>query len=86
MAEVSGIVNSDSQGNPIVEGQRVEKGQLIGMFRFGGSSHCFIFDRNIKGLEFNDSIYQRVENAVTGVNESVLQKVRTPLAFVSKAK
>jgi hypothetical protein len=56
------------------------------MFRFGGSSHCFIFDRNIKGLEFNDSIYHRVENQVTGVNESVLQLVRTPLAYVSKAK
>lgn len=39
MAEISGIVNS------VKEGQRIEKGELLGMFRFGGSSHAIIFDK-----------------------------------------
>ncbi|KAK7416858.1 hypothetical protein QQX98_004916 [Neonectria punicea] len=32
----------------VKEGQRVEKGQEIGMFHFGGSSHCLIFRKGVK--------------------------------------
>uniref|UniRef100_A0A1J3CBH7 Phosphatidylserine decarboxylase proenzyme 3 n=1 Tax=Noccaea caerulescens TaxID=107243 RepID=A0A1J3CBH7_NOCCA len=76
MAEVSGIVNL------VKEGDRIEKGALLGMFRFGGSSHAFVFDRNAKNLRFDDSIAQRRLNPTTGVEESLIQLVRTPLAYV----
>ena len=74
---ISGIVNN------VKEGSRIEKGDLLGMFRFGGSSHAYIFDKNAQNLTFSDSIYKRVRNNKTGVDESVIQPVRTPLAYVS---
>ena len=52
MGEVSSCV-------PIVkEGDYVKKGQPIGKFEFGGSSHVIIFDRRVN-LEFNNQIYDR---------------------------
>jgi phosphatidylserine decarboxylase len=33
-------------------GERVEKGQQLGMFHFGGSTHCLIFRRGVN-LEFD---------------------------------
>lgn len=77
MAEVSGIVNN------VKEGQRIEKGELLGMFRFGGSSHAIIFDKNAQNLTFSDTIYTRSKSSKTRVDESVIQLVRTPLAYVS---
>lgn len=76
MAEVSGI------DNRVKEGDRIEKGALLGMFRFGGSSHAYIFDNKVRGLKFADGIYQRAFNEDTGVWESVKQNVRTVLATV----
>lgn len=46
MVEVSGCRNM------VKEGQHVEKGELLGMFEFGGSSHALVFDRRAK-LAFN---------------------------------
>jgi phosphatidylserine decarboxylase len=46
MVEVSGCRNM------VKEGQHVEKGELLGMFEFGGSSHALVFDRKAK-LAFN---------------------------------
>jgi phosphatidylserine decarboxylase len=77
MSEVSGIKNL------VQEGQRINKGDLLGYFRFGGSSHVIIFDRNASNLRFNSSIHERVTNPTTGISESTLQKVRSPLAWVS---
>lgn len=77
MAEVSGIQNL------VKEGQRINKGDLLGYFRFGGSSHAIIFDNKASNLRFNDSIYKRKLNQNTRIYESVLQKVRSPLAWVS---
>lgn len=34
------------------EGQRVEKGQQIGMFHFGGSSHCLVFQKHVPLTDF----------------------------------
>jgi len=34
------------------EGQRVRKGDQIGMFHFGGSTHCLMFRAEVK-LEFD---------------------------------
>lgn len=53
MAEVSGIKNL------MKEGQTIRKGDLLGYFRFGGSSHTIIFDKKASNLRFNDSIYRR---------------------------
>jgi phosphatidylserine decarboxylase len=77
MVEVSGIKNL------VQEGQRINKGDLLGYFRFGGSSHTIIFDRNASNLRFNPSISERVLNPSTGLYETTLQKVRSPLAWVS---
>lgn len=77
MAEVSGIKNL------VQEGQRINKGDLLGYFRFGGSSHAIIFDRNASNLTFNPSIYERSLNPSSETFESVIQKVRSPLAWVS---
>ena len=46
MAEVSSCQITAS------EGQRVRKGEQIGMFHFGGSTHCLIFRPGVK-LEFD---------------------------------
>ena len=32
----------------VYRGQRVSKGDQLGMFHFGGSTHCLIFDRQVK--------------------------------------
>ncbi len=77
MAEVSGIKNL------MKEGQTIRKGDLLGYFRFGGSSHTIIFDKKASNLRFNDSIYRRELNKDTQIYESLLQKVRSPLAWVS---
>jgi phosphatidylserine decarboxylase len=36
----------------VYEGQHVEKGEELGMFHFGGSTHCLIFRPEVK-LEFD---------------------------------
>ena len=36
----------------VYEGQRVRKGDQIGMFHYGGSTHCLIFGPDVK-LEFD---------------------------------
>ena len=77
MAEVSGVKNL------VKEGQRVNKGDLLGYFRFGGSSHVIIFGNKAANLRFNESIYERKFNPTTGTSSSLLQKVCSPLAWVS---
>jgi phosphatidylserine decarboxylase len=46
MAEVS------SNEVTVYEGQHVQKGDELGMFHFGGSTHCLIFRPGVK-LEFD---------------------------------
>jgi phosphatidylserine decarboxylase len=70
MVEVSGIHQN------IKEGQHVEKGGLLGMFRFGGSTHVIIFDNKAQNLEFH-GIYDRDSKG-----QSVKQLVRSVLATV----
>jgi phosphatidylserine decarboxylase len=43
MAEVSSCVLVDQEGNSLKEGQKVEKGDQLGYFQFGGSTHCLVF-------------------------------------------
>jgi phosphatidylserine decarboxylase len=50
MAEVSSC-------NPtVIEGQHLKKGDQLGYFEFGGSSHAIIFDENLN-LEFVPGIH-----------------------------
>lgn len=71
MAEVSGIKQY------ITEGQYIKKGDLLGMFRFGGSSHAFVFDKVAAPyLQFH-GIYDREPDG-----SSVKQMVRSVLATV----
>lgn len=56
MNEVSG------KKNVVREGQRVNKGDLLGYFRFGGSSHVVIFGNKASNLRFNKSIFERKYN------------------------
>lgn len=50
MAEVSGVIDK-LEGRV---GTKIHKGELMGMFQFGGSSHAFVFERKAAqaGLHF----------------------------------
>ena len=43
MGEVSSCLSIDSDGRPLKVGQRVQKGDQLGYFQFGGSTHCLAF-------------------------------------------
>ena len=43
MAEVSSCVLVDKTGQPLKEGQHLMKGDQVGYFQFGGSTHCLVF-------------------------------------------
>jgi phosphatidylserine decarboxylase len=43
MCEVSSCRVMGADGKPLKEGQRVKKGDQIGYFQFGGSTHCLVF-------------------------------------------
>lgn len=47
MAEVSSNVLVNLDGTPLEEGQHVNKGDQIGYFQFGGSTHCLVFGPNV---------------------------------------
>jgi phosphatidylserine decarboxylase len=66
MIEVSGIKNL------VEEGQRINKGDLLGYFRFGNSSHVIIFDRKASTQRFNESINERKLSTKTNTYESLL--------------
>lgn len=43
MAEVSSCVLERENGKPLEEGQPIKKGEQLGYFQFGGSTHCLVF-------------------------------------------
>ena len=51
MAEVSGCQPT------VIEGQKIAKGDQLGYFQFGGSSHVVIFDKAFE-LSFNPAIHK----------------------------
>ncbi|KAF1832741.1 hypothetical protein BDW02DRAFT_554148 [Decorospora gaudefroyi] len=59
----------------VKEGQHVSKGDEIGMFHYGGSSHCVIFEKGVELDEFPDT-KNRQQNV----------PVRSKLAVVKKSK
>jgi phosphatidylserine decarboxylase len=58
----------------VKEGQHVKKGDEIGMFHYGGSTHCVLFRKGVELDEFPDT--ENVEHNVP---------VRSKLAVVKKA-
>lgn len=76
MAEVSGVQIFKKAG------EDVKKGELIGQFRFGGSSHCVIFDKNCV-LDFSpslkDAYYWDIRQQIYLSDKRL---VRSPLARV----
>ncbi|HET9257588.1 MAG TPA: phosphatidylserine decarboxylase family protein [Pseudonocardiaceae bacterium] len=70
MAEVSSCEISVSPG------QHVDKGQTLGMFHFGGSTHCLVFRADVN-LEFN------FYGETPGLDANNL-RVRTPIATVRR--
>jgi phosphatidylserine decarboxylase len=47
MAEVSSCLLVGPDGTPLTEGQHVDKGDQIGYFQFGGSTHCLVFRKGV---------------------------------------
>ena len=51
MAEVSSI------NSTVIEGQKIEKGDQLGYFAFGGSSYVMVFDKNME-MEFDEDTFK----------------------------
>ncbi|HKR66801.1 MAG TPA: phosphatidylserine decarboxylase family protein [Thermoanaerobaculia bacterium] len=47
MAEVSTCILALADGTPLEEGMHVTKGEQIGYFQFGGSTHCLVFAKGV---------------------------------------
>ncbi len=72
MAEVSSCMLS------VKEGQRVKKGDEVGFFQFGGSTHCLVFRRGVIG-EF---ALQAIPQGENGANSTIV-KVNSLLAIAN---
>jgi phosphatidylserine decarboxylase len=78
MAEVSSCVLRDAQGSELQEGQHVRKGDQLGYFQFGGSTHCLVFRRQV-GLKFVPDAHPKGPHA----SKSKVLRVNSRLAMVS---
>lgn len=70
MAEVSSCLLVGPDGEPLKEGQRVKKGDQIGYFQFGGSTHCLVFRPGVISEFALDAIPQG-ENGANSANVEV---------------
>ena len=78
MAEVSSCVLVDQEGNSLKEGQKVKKGDQLGYFQFGGSTHCLVFRPGVT-LEFAVEAIPQGEHG----QASPVVKVNSLLAIAS---
>ena len=61
---------------PVCQGQHLRKGDQIGMFHYGGSTHCLIFRPDVK-LEFDHHGQKRGLHAANiNVNARIATVVR----------
>lgn len=67
-----GMVEVSSCEATVVEGQRVKKGDQIGMFHYGGSTHCLVFRPGTK-IVFSDAVLRSLKDGKSTVliNSSV---------------
>lgn len=78
MAEVSSCMFVGGDGQPLKEGQHVKKGDQVGYFQFGGSTHCLVFRPGvISGFMLN-----AIPQGENGENSTIVQ-VNSLLATVS---
>lgn len=75
MAEVSSCVLQGANGKPLKKGQRVKKGEQIGFFQFGGSTHCLVFGPGV----ISEFALQAIPQGENG-SESGIVKVNSFLA------
>jgi len=75
MAEVSSCILRRADGSPLNEGQRVKKGEQIGYFQFGGSTHCIMFRAGV----ISEFALQAIPQGENG-SESGVVKVNSFLA------
>jgi phosphatidylserine decarboxylase len=78
MAEVSSCLLVGSDGEPLKEGHRVKKGDQIGYFQFGGSTHCLVFRPGV----ISEFAIQAIPQGENGANSAIV-KVNSFLAKAS---
>jgi phosphatidylserine decarboxylase len=78
MAEVSSCQLIDSNGQLLKEGQRVQKGDQVGYFQFGGSTHCLVFRPGV----ISHFVLGAIPQGENSVNSS-LMKVNSLLAIAT---
>jgi len=71
MTEISSCVPSKAKG------QKVKKGEHIGNFAYGGSSHAMVFQKSAE-LSFNKNLYGNKD----GTKQGNTQKLSAYLAHV----
>ena len=72
MAEVSGCVSE------VKIGKKVKKGDPLGYFIYGGSSHAILFQKKVD-LTFTSNLY----NTTSPKTEGIQQKVKSYLAHIN---
>jgi phosphatidylserine decarboxylase len=77
MAEVSSCIFEAANGRPLREGQHVDKGDQLGFFQFGGSTHCLVFGPQV-ALRF---VREASPKGLHGCRSAIL-KVNSHLATV----
>jgi phosphatidylserine decarboxylase len=70
MAEVSSCIFARADGTPLKEGDRVKKGEQIGYFQFGGSTHCLVFRKGVI-TQFAAGAIPQGENGMNSTNVEV---------------
>lgn len=75
MAEVSSCILRRADGSPLEEGQRVKKGEQIGYFQFGGSTHCLVFGPGV----ISELALQAIPQGPNGADSQIV-KVNSFLA------
>jgi phosphatidylserine decarboxylase len=78
MGEVSSCVLVDQEGKPLKEGQKVEKGDQLGYFQFGGSTHCLVFRPGV----ISEFVVEAIPEGEHG-QASPIVKVNSLLAIAS---
>jgi phosphatidylserine decarboxylase len=78
MAEVSSCVLKNGEGIELQEGWHVNKGDQLGYFQFGGSTHCLVFRPQVR-LKFVPDAHPKGPHA----SKSKVVKVKSRLATVS---
>jgi len=68
MAEVSSCLLVDQHGHPLKEGQHVKKGDQVGYFQFGGSTHCLVFRPGV----ISSFALQAVPQGENGENSAIV--------------